>query len=87
MTCKEYTKRTKYFDHLTIDLKNNTEEDIKKFYRLTNRFIKNAVSKRGRVFIHASDLQISAMVSLGYLVGITKTPLKQSLPLVLRNKL
>ena len=54
---------------------------------MTNRFIKNAVSRRGKVFIHASDLQISAMVGLGYSVGITKTPLKQSLQLVLRNKL
>jgi hypothetical protein len=87
VTCKEYTKRTKYFEYLNIDLRNNTEEDIKKFFRITNRFIKNAVSKRGKVFIHASDLQLAAVVAMGYLIGVTKTPMKQSLQLVLHNKL
>lgn len=87
ITSKEYTRRTKYFEYLNIDLHNNTEEDVKKFYRLTNRFIKAAVARGGKVFIHASDLQLAAVVGMGYLIGVTKTPMKQSLQLVLKGGL
>lgn len=86
ITSKEYTKRTKYFDYLTIDLHSNTEEDIKKFYRLTNRFIKTALAHYGRVFIHAKDLQLAAVVAMGYLIGVSKIPMKQSLQLALSGK-
>ena len=86
VTSKEYTKRKQYFEYLNIDLHNNTEEDVKKFYRLTNRFIKSAIVKGGKVFIHASDIQLAAVVGMGYLIGITKTPMKQSLQLVLKGK-
>lgn len=72
---------------MNIDLHNNTEEDVKKFYRLTNRFIKGAVLKKGKVFIHASDLQLAAVVGIGYLIGVTKTPMRQSLQLVLKGKM
>ena len=87
ITSKEYTKRKKYFEYLNIDLHNNTEEDVKKYYRLTNRFIKSSIIQGGKVFIHASDLQLAAVVGMGYLIGITKTPMKQSLQLVLKSKL
>ena len=87
ITSKEYTKRSKYFQYLNIDLHNNTEEDIKKFYRLTNRFIRNGVTKGGKIFIHAVELQLAAVVSMGYLIGVTKTPMKQSLQLVLKGKI
>ena len=43
VTSKEYTKREQYFEYLNIDLHYNTEEDAKKFFRLSNRFIKNAI--------------------------------------------
>ena len=59
---------------------------MKKFYRLTNRFIKSAIVKGGKVFIHASDVQLAAVVGMGYLIGVTKTPMKQSLQLVLKGK-
>jgi len=36
----EYTKRTKYFKYLSIDVYDSFDEDIKKFFRMTNRFIK-----------------------------------------------
>ena len=87
VTSKEYTKRHKYFEYLNIDLHNNTEEDVKKFYRLTNRFMRSAFAKRGKVFIHASDLQLAAVVAMGYLIGVAKIPMKQSLQLVLSGKL
>jgi hypothetical protein len=40
VTATEYTKRTKYFKYLTLDVFNNSDEDIKKHFRITNRFIK-----------------------------------------------
>ena len=48
----------------------NTEEDAKKFFRLSNRFIKNAIKEGGRVFIHSSFLELGAIMALGYLIGI-----------------
>jgi hypothetical protein len=86
VTSKEYTKRNKYFNYLTIDLHNNTEEDVKKFYRITNRFIKTALSRKGKIFIHASDLQLAAVVAMGYMIGVGKIPMKQSLKQVLKGK-
>jgi hypothetical protein len=38
------------------------------------------------VFIHASDLQLAAVVGIGYLIGVLKSPMKQSLQLVLKGK-
>ena len=70
VTSKEYTKREQYFEYLNIDLHYNTEEDAKKFFRLSNRFIKNAIKEGGRVFIHSSFLELGAIMALGYLIGI-----------------
>lgn len=36
----EYTKRTKYFKYLNIDVHNTSDEDIKKHFRISNRFIR-----------------------------------------------
>ena len=87
ITCKEYTRRRQYFEYLDIDLKNNTEEDAKKFFRLTNRFIRNTLQRGGKVFIHASELQLGAVMSMGYLIGVLRVPMKQGLQLVLREQI
>lgn len=79
VTCKAYTKRSKYFTYCDIDLRNTTEQDAKKFFRLSNRFIKEALGKGGKVLIHSSELQIGAIMGCAYLIGIMKIPLKQSL--------
>ena len=47
VTATEYTKRTKYFKYLTIDVYDKSDEDIKKHFRITNRFIHD-VSKKKR---------------------------------------
>ena len=54
VTCKEYTKRKHYFKYQNIDLLSNTEEDAKKFFRMSNRFIKKALDAGGKVLIHSS---------------------------------
>ena len=39
LTATEYKKRNKYFKYLTIDVYDKSDEDIKKHFRITNRFI------------------------------------------------
>jgi protein-tyrosine phosphatase len=70
VTSKEYTKRQKYFEYLNIDLHYNTEEDAKKFFRISNRFISNAIKQGGKVFVHASKMELGAVMILGYLIGV-----------------
>jgi len=47
----EYTKRS-YFTYFNLDVYNNHDEDIKKFFRVTNRFISDAIKADGKVLIH-----------------------------------
>ena len=39
VSSQEYTKRTDYFIYKNIDVYDNQDEDIKKHFRRTNRFI------------------------------------------------
>ena len=39
VTAQEYTKRQKYFKYLSIDVYDKSDEDIKKHFRITNRFV------------------------------------------------
>lgn len=39
----EYTKRTKYFKYLNIDVHNTSDEDVKKHFRISNRFIREVI--------------------------------------------
>jgi hypothetical protein len=41
-TCREYTKRNKYFKYLDIHIYDTHSEDAKKHFRITNRFIEAA---------------------------------------------
>ncbi len=43
MTAHEYRKRTKYFSYLNIDVYDKSDEDIKKHFRITNRFISDVI--------------------------------------------
>jgi hypothetical protein len=72
---------------LNIDLHYNNEEDAKKYFRLSNRFIKNAIKDAGKVFIHASALEIGAVMTLGFLIGVEKISFKQGLHKVLASGL
>ena len=44
VTATEFKKRTKYFRYLTIDVYDKSDEDIKKHFRITNRFIKDVLN-------------------------------------------
>lgn len=43
VTALEYRKRTKYFKYLNIDVYDKSDEDVKKHFRITNRFISEAL--------------------------------------------
>ena len=66
----EYTKRVKYFKFLTIDVYDNNEEDIKKYFRMTNRFISSAIHEGGKVLIHDKDCTSPAIsIALAYFIN------------------
>ena len=39
VTCKAYTRREKYFKYLNLEIYDETQEDARKYFRITNRFI------------------------------------------------
>ncbi len=39
VSCVQYTNREQYFKYFNLEVYDNHDEDIKKFFRLTNRFI------------------------------------------------
>lgn len=84
LTSKEYTKRNQYFEYLNIDILNNSEEDIKKFFRITNRFIESNKSEKGVILIHSVSVPLSACFALAYLIGVKRIPIKGSIDIVLR---
>lgn len=84
ITCKEYTKRTKFFKYSTIDIRNNTEEDIKKFFRMTNRYIQQSIDQGGTVLIHGGQLELAVCFALSYLIGVLRTPIKPSMDIIKR---
>jgi hypothetical protein len=42
VTCKAYTPRSKYFKYLDIQIYDESSEDAKRHFRITNRFLKEA---------------------------------------------
>lgn len=77
LSSNEYTKRTKYFRYLTIDIYNSNDEDIKKHFRITNRFISEALINNGKVLIHdINGKSRGPAFALAYLINVVKIPLK-----------
>jgi hypothetical protein len=72
-------KRKQYFKYCNIDVKSSTEEDVKKYFRYANRFIKDALDMGGKVFVHCSVIEIAAIMVSAYMIGVLKISLKQCL--------
>ena len=69
VSCKEYTKRSKYFTYLDIHLYDAHNEDAKRHFRMTNRFIDEA-RQRGKVLVHCvAGKSRSPTFILAYLIG------------------
>ena len=43
VSCKEYTKRSKYFKYLDVEVQDVVGENASKFFRITNRFLDDAI--------------------------------------------
>jgi len=52
VSCKEYTKRNKYFKYLDINCVDEVGEIAQKYFRITNRFIEEGI-KNGAILVHS----------------------------------
>jgi len=77
VSSQEYTKRTDYFIYKNIDVYDNQDEDIKKHFRRTNRFILEALECGGKILIHGwQGLSSAAAFTLAYMISRKQIPLK-----------
>lgn len=82
MSSVEYYKRTKYFQYFSVPVYNNHDEDIKKFFRITNRFIDEAV-KNGKVLIHGEKGTSRApSFAVAYLINNKRITFKEAISLI-----
>ena len=82
LTCREYTKREKYFTYLDVMIYDTHSEDAKKHFIIKNRFIDDA-RKNGRVLVHSvQGKSRAATFILAYLIGKEKLKLKEGLALL-----
>mmetsp|Transcript_29846 Transcript_29846/g.21600 ORF Transcript_29846/g.21600 Transcript_29846/m.21600 type:complete len:148 (-) Transcript_29846:131-574(-) len=82
VTNKAYTKRTKYFKYLDIAIYDAPSEDSRRHYRITNRFIHEAL-KEGKILVHSFDGKSRAPTFiLAYLIYQEKLKLKDGLTLL-----
>jgi protein-tyrosine phosphatase len=79
VTSKEYTKRNKYFKYLDIPIYDQHNEDSKKHYRITNRFIDEG-RKEGKVLVQSVQGKSRAPTFImAYLIAKEKIKLKDGL--------
>lgn len=82
MSSVEYTKRH-YFKYFNLDIYNSHDEDIKKFYRVTNRFINDAIREGGKVLIHDQRGKSRAPAFLlAYMINNLKITLKHGVQMI-----
>ena len=55
VTCKAYTKRDRYFKYLDLQLYDEPQENAKKYFRITNRFINEALNSGGKILVHSFE--------------------------------
>ena len=79
VSCKEYTKRSKYLTYLDIHIYDAHNEDAKRHFRITNRFIDEARQK-GKVLVHCvAGKSRSPTFILAYLIGKQRIRLKDGI--------
>lgn len=78
-SCKEYTKRTKYFKYLDINIIDEVGENAQKFFRITNRFIEEGI-RSGGILVHSVQGKSRApTLIMAYLISKEKMKLKDCL--------
>ena len=82
VTCREYTKRRKYFKYLDVQIYDSHNEDAKKHFRITNRFIDEG-RKQGKVLVHSvQGKSRAATFIIAYMIGREKIKFKDGLNLL-----
>jgi hypothetical protein len=82
LTATEYFKRTKYFTYLNIDVYSKSDEDIKKHFRISNRFISECLAKKGKILIHDFEGKLSPCFAIAYMINNEKIPLKECIDII-----
>ena len=83
VTCKAYTKRDKYFKYLDLHIYDEPAENSKKYYRITNRFIRQALASGGKVLVQSVEGKSRcATFVLAYLIKEHGIKLKDGLTLL-----
>lgn len=81
-SCKEYTKRNKYFKYLDIPIQDEVGENAQKYFRITNRFIDEGI-KNGAILVQSVQGKSRAPTFiLAYLIHKEKMKLKDGLALL-----
>ena len=83
VSCKSYTKRDKYFKYLDLQIYDEPQEDAKKYFRITNRFINQALASGGKILVHSIEGKSRcAAFILAYLISQEGIKLKDGLMLL-----
>lgn len=70
VSCVSYTKRIKYFKFLDIFINDNHTENAIKFFKITNRFIDEAIRSEGNILVHSEHGRSRCWIFvMAYLIG------------------
>lgn len=70
LSCVSYNKRNKYFKYYDIFINDNHTENAIKYFKITNRFIEDAVNSGEKILIHSENGTSRCWVFLmAYLIG------------------
>lgn len=83
VTCKAYSKRDRYFKYLDLQIYDEPQENVKKYFRITNRFINEALNSGGKILVHSIEGKSRcATFILAYLICNEGVKLKDGLALL-----
>jgi len=80
VTCKSYTPRKKFFKYLDVNIHDDPNEDAKKYFRTTNRFINECLNEGGKVLVQSVEGRSRAPAFiLAYMINRDRVKLKDCL--------
>ena len=83
LSCVSYNKRIKYFNYYDIFINDNHTENAIKYFKITNRFIDDAVNSGNKILIHSENGTCRCWVFLmAYLIGRRQMTFTQAYELV-----
>lgn len=83
VSCTAYCRRNKYFKYLDIYIGDNHTENAIKFFKITNRFIDEAVKSNQKILIHSLQGRSRCWVFLmAYLIGRLNMKFSNALDLI-----